>query len=302
MALIVVTTLACAASVDGPREGAVPSPGCDHDDALLSDGERSIVVDGEQRPFDLALPDDRQGPLPVIVLLHPALAGKQGIDHLADMTTLGTQAGFVVVVPESLARPGLWDTQPDGDDMAAVLATLDVVRDNVCIDDARIHVAGMSQGALMAFQLACHHPDRVASVASVAGIARLPDCDRQRPLTVAFVHGSEDTTTALDGSLAPAVTMLVDAADYGPVPDVARAWAAHNGCEVEVTTRALTDNVEKFRHGCDKWQVRLYVLDGVAHDWPRHGDPSGVPGFDATEELLDFFAAVPPLAPPGPAS
>ena len=84
------------------------------------------------------------------------------------------------------------------------LKILDRVEAELCIDRSRIFVSGFSNGGMFAATLGCALSDRVAAVASVAGVHLLPDC-RGRPMPIIVIHGSADDMVPFsEGDVGPA--------------------------------------------------------------------------------------------------
>jgi polyhydroxybutyrate depolymerase len=119
---------------------------------------------------------NRVGPVPLMIALHGL---NESVSELRASWTLDVVAdreGFDVLYPEGLT--GRWayvDTRavglPDGqglvDDVGCIGAPLDkMVADHV-VNPARIYVVGVSNGALMAWMLACRMSDRLAGVAAL---------------------------------------------------------------------------------------------------------------------------------------
>jgi len=96
---------------------------------------------------------------------------------LGKFNTLADREGFIVVYPDALGRHwndgrGLrrYFSQREGvDDVGFIAALIDHFLRELNVDRKRIYVAGMSNGAMMCFRLACELSERVAVVAAVAG-------------------------------------------------------------------------------------------------------------------------------------
>jgi poly(3-hydroxybutyrate) depolymerase len=90
------------------------------------------------------------------------------------------------------------------DDVGFIEALLDWLEANLCVNTERIHLTGLSNGAMMNYQLASSHVGhRIASMVPVAGLPLLgflnPDHGRWsavpiRPIAIMDVHGLLDHT------------------------------------------------------------------------------------------------------------
>ena len=60
------------------------------------------------------------------------------------------------------------------DDIGFIAAILDWLEENLCVDRDRVHLTGLSNGAMMSYQLASTHVGhRIASMVPVAGLPLL---------------------------------------------------------------------------------------------------------------------------------
>jgi polyhydroxybutyrate depolymerase len=124
----------------------------------------------------------------------------------------------IAVYPEGLARDAgsmtpSWQTR-SGDladrDVAFFDAMLAWLTDHGCIDRSRVFVLGYSNGAGLAYVLACQRPGVVAGVAIAAG--RL-GCQPRGARPVVMSHGLADRTIGYEQAI-----------------DASRSWAVANGC------------------------------------------------------------------------
>ncbi|HEY5840325.1 MAG TPA: PHB depolymerase family esterase, partial [Mycobacterium sp.] len=152
-----------------------------------------------------------------------------------------------------------------------------VVRDigaNVPIDPARVYAAGISNGGVMAFALACQ-TDLFAAVGVVSG-TQLGGCNPPNPPSVIQIHGTSDPIIHFDGS--PGFGF----AGGQPIPAIDAFWRDTNHCGApsDRVDGALTISTA----GCaDGRGVELVTVGKGGHSWPPF----------ATSMLWDFFAAHP---------
>ncbi|MDP9402391.1 MAG: alpha/beta hydrolase fold domain-containing protein [Actinomycetota bacterium] len=78
------------------------------------------------------------------------------------------------------------------DDIAFLTALIEQLQVDHRIDPARVYVAGVSAGAMMAYRLACEAADRVGWVGSLAGAMVLDQCRPSRPVPVIEIYGTDD--------------------------------------------------------------------------------------------------------------
>ena len=193
------------AGCDAAPAPASPPPAAADDDGLRTLGGLRARVIGD-------------GTGPVIILLHGW--GAPGDDLVGLAERLDVPAGARFVVPEAhLERPGggrmWWPLDPDrlrdGQDRdlsdetppgmaearAKTIALVRDVRRTMRVPLSRIVLAGFSQGAMLALDVALHLDGNVAGVAVLSGTlvsedAWIPRMRERRGLPVLVAHGRSD--------------------------------------------------------------------------------------------------------------
>jgi polyhydroxybutyrate depolymerase len=161
-----------------------------------------------------------------------------------------------------------------------------LVQRRYAVDALRTFATGFSNGAFLAYRLACQQARRFLGVASVGGTEVLRRCHPERPVSVLHIHGPDDLRVQFDGAIlrrprTPGALELV------------RRWRVRNHCPSARTRRQrspklLISRTSGCRHGT---QVQLVALESFAHAWPGASAPYGQPStYDATSEIGGFFA------------
>lgn len=254
------TTTTTAAGTD-----ARGSAGCRDDARPPEVGPQEVAIDGTTRRYVLSLPPSSDEPAPLIVLLHGLGMDADSINDASDLPDLAAAQGTIVVTPEALGSPALWQSAPDGPDAALLDQILADVQAAVCVDLDRVAVAGFSAGAAFAAQFACGRQDEIAALAVVA--VEFPGgCTQPMPI-VAF-HGTADPVVPITGT----------------EPNMAE-WAAIGACDPEPERTDRGGRVDQIVWmGCDDpAEVVLYTIDGGGHAWPDEPEAS-------TSDILAFFA------------
>ncbi len=251
---------------------------------------------GIRRTYQLHLPPgyDPTRRTPVVVLLHGQ--GSYGIQQLlySDYRSLADREGIIVVAPDT-AYPvfNLWvaDGGPGAspysvDDVGFIARLLDRMEAHLCVDEDRVFATGISSGAFMASHLACHLPDRIAAVATVAGtvVDSAEDCVTSRPVPVLAFHGSADRNVPYD-----AQTFGRDGPDDGVLPQM-RQWAVRrNGCTGSNQVTQLASDVSVRSWSCPpSGSAKLVRIQGGGHTWP--GSPFDLPSNGATTQSVSATA------------
>jgi polyhydroxybutyrate depolymerase len=246
-----------------------PSAGCGKMNPPM--GNRTITTGGQMGTFIVRLPTGYNATTPM-----PLGLGFHGNGNPACLPPQGECQGFpelkaVTVYMKSLAAG--WEQsavlQPNLTFFEDVVA---LMKNEYCVDENRIFVAGVSSGGQFVEHLACRYGDWLWQVTPVcAGVvnAATMNCKGTPPILV--IHGVTDM-----------------AGNYGE--DVVAQFAKRNGCSAAAPAglaKAKTDMMAAFnamqaQHVCLDWEgctanpVRFCIssqitYSGLTHGWPRVG-------------------------------
>jgi len=170
----------------------------------------------------LVLPPSVPGtPLPLVIGFHGAYGSGAGVRNQLSMEA-AADGGAIFAYPN--AEEGTWDlANADGRRIDALIRSLS---ETYCIDPARIHIVGVSAGAVFTLFLGCNEPSTFASEAVVAGTEDRFDtrCCTQ-PISALLIHGlADDTISAGEGHNA--------ADEIGKRDGCAATTTVQNGCDV----------------------------------------------------------------------
>jgi polyhydroxybutyrate depolymerase len=260
--------------------------------------QKELVVGGQKRAYRVFAPPslDRSRPPPLVLVLGGYGNTAESMVETTQFDRQAIEGGFVVVYPEGLGLT--WNAgyccgsaARDGvDDVAFLTAVMDQVQADHGTDRARVFVAGVSNGGMMAYRLACRAADRVAGIGSMAGAMILDDCEPGRPVAVIEIHGTADPLVPYEGG--PTVGGATR-----PSPSsraVAQRWAELDRCPEAPATTAKPPVTTSTWSGCAPGSaVRLVTVDGGGHTWfaPNFGPANGA--VDATAEMWAFFSGLP---------
>lgn len=283
--------------------------------ACAADSTRTMTVDGLQRSYlvhvPANLPPDK--PAALVLVLH---GGGGNATITARQTHFDDQAdrsGFIVVYPNgtdrarpllnALGKPGLltWNAgtccgyavEHNVDDVAFIRALVVQLERDYRIDPARVYAAGLSNGGMMAYRLACEASDIFAAIGPVSAVEIAPACNPTRPVAVIHFHGSADQNVPLQGGVGAKALVKQD---RPPVRSTIDFWVRHDRCNAE-PDRSQHGKVALLAwRGCaDGSEVAFYVIDGGGHAWPggeRIAAFLDAPSqdIDATAVMWQFFA------------
>jgi polyhydroxybutyrate depolymerase len=247
-----------------------------------------LLHDGIGRSAVLDLPPPAAGPRPLLIVLHGALLDGGEARAELRLGRRAAQAGMGLAFPDaaaplwndlSLARavPAMGGAADDIGFLDALVARL-VAEGRA--DPRAIHLAGISNGGMMALRYACTRADRLASLMLVMATMAREDaaaCRPARPLPVLMLAGTADPVTRWDGQVAMAG--LVPLQQRMSVPESFDFWRAANGCAGPVASRPLPRRGGAYAPGVVLHEAGgcvptlLYEVRGGGHrlpgdDWP----------------------------------
>jgi polyhydroxybutyrate depolymerase len=279
--------------------------------AQTAPGDYSYTIQfgGDKRLYRVHVPASYSPDKPVALVF--ALHGGGGnMDLQANDAYYGQVAqaekdGYVVVFPNGFSRlPGgklaTWNAgnccgaarDKGSDDVGFVREIVRRLKANLNIDPNRIYANGMSNGAMMAYRLACEASDVFTAIAAVAGTDNTASCAPSRAVSVLHIHALDDEMVLFTGGAGrdrAAVTNFV------AVPDSVAKWVLMNACSV-TPKRVLEVNgayCDSYSRCKDAVEVKLCVTESGGHSWPGgtkvRGGTAGSSALSATSEIASFF-------------
>ena len=227
--------VACSSS-----SGAPPGPSAPAEETL--GGARPLVT--------LRVPAsyDRAKPAPLVLVLHGYGVGGAVQAAYFGLSFLVEEEGFILAAPDGTrdakGHP-FWNALDfccgtGVDDVAYLLGLVGEIERTYSIDKKRIYLVGHSNGAAMAYRLACDAADRFAAVVSLGGtFYNDPSkCKPTSPVAVREMHGTADETLPYDGGYIK-LPSLSDKVDVPSAASITGAWAGYNGCGAASAAEAL---------------------------------------------------------------
>lgn len=266
---------------------------------------RTFLYDEIDRTYALYVPTDydAETPTPLIIALHPAGGDGEDMAEITGFNSVAERENVIVLYPTG--PYGYWDygagleswegITPLLDDPGFIAALLEAMKAEFILDATRIYAVGYSNGARMAYRLACELP--LAAIVTVA--ATISDeittaCPPEARVSVMYVHGLNDQVipwTAkplhIDGKFIANALSVVETMTF---------WALQNQCVQEPEYFNLPDadpedglSVGRVQYtSCEaKTEVVLYGVRGGGHQWRQS------PDLDTTEFAWSFMASHP---------
>ncbi len=245
--------------------------------------EYEVEVDGEARTYGVFSPPGTPTGSPILVVLHSL--GRSASEEIP----IAGAGAFLSVVP--IGVDFSWNAghccgaaaARDLDDVAFVATVIDEVVERYSADPDRVYVAGFSNGAMLAYRIACERPGLLAGAAVVEGTLTIDECHADGATDLLVVHQTGDTIVPYAGTDASPI------ADDGRLLGVEAALGRYGeaaGCAVGGAIDTNTNSDETVDCGAGG-RLRVVVVAGGTHSWP---DGEGAGGaVDATDLVVSFF-------------
>lgn len=277
------------------------------------DGQRrTLTAGGLTRSYRLHRPAGlgRSGAVPLVLMLHGGFGNGAQAEAAYGWDAAADAYGFVVAYPDGIGRS--WNAgvccgpARDGgvDDVGFLWALVQAVGAAEGVDPDRVYVTGISNGAMMAYRLACDLPGSFAAIGPVAG-SLMVACPQPPPTSILHVHGLEDHNVPFAGGIGRRAR---EPQARPSVPSIISRWREAAGCGPVTMTERYPVRTET-AVGSGGVEVALITVAGAGHQWPggRPAPPRVVrmlrldqpsPALDATAVLWSFFAAHPRVRRP----
>lgn len=259
-----------------------------------SDHKGSIVLDGLKRNFNIHMPlvYDKSGKLPLVIALHGRggngesmiLITRKGFNQMSD------NDGFIVVYPDGIEQnwnDGRMDEEADDrahreniDDVGFISSLIDYMVKEYNVDPKRVYITGISNGAIMAYRLACELAHKITAIAPVDGnipYLLLNECSPTEPVSVLAINNVNDPLVPYEGGEIFGHFHRVKLGKVLSVNESVDFWVKQNKCS---TTAVLVEEPDRdpddgtrvqrteYLNGSNKTEVVLYSIEGGGHTWP----------------------------------
>ncbi|MHB8417211.1 MAG: CE1 family esterase [Myxococcales bacterium] len=244
------------------------------------------------RPYCLNAPPtvEPARPLPLILLLHGYGGSGQGQSSYFGLDAQVSSRRFLLAKPDGISR-GLgrhWNAfpaccrtladWPAPDDVGYLMEVVRDVEASYPVDRDRIYLLGHSNGAFMAYRMACDHAETFAAVVALAGAVDPDLCHPSHPVSIAAIHGTKDRMIDMAGgrtatapwrryvSLAQTVGFWVKADRCaGPPVSVGRDDLVSNAFFRGRAVRGAETEVERAPGCAGGSVVELWKMEGAGH-------------------------------------
>ena len=269
--------------------------------------EHELVSGGAERSYLVYRPGSVRGPAPLVIVLHGGGGNAEHGMKMASLNALALREGFVAVYPNGSGRRRFltWNAghccqyamQQEVDDVGFISDLIDELVASGVADPDRVHVTGMSNGAMMAFRVGRELSHKVAAIAPVVGAMFGDEPPAASPVATLIITGAQDQRVPAAGGNGVTGRRGGPPNDrpFAPAGQALAYWMESNDCSGEA--RPISTAVYTLRQGTGCAAPTLwYSLPQGGHAWPggRKGSPRGdepVQDFDASAVIWEFFSA-----------
>ncbi len=281
---------------------------------VLPAQERTLIHGGRTRSYVVRAPRGAtraSAPMAVVIVLHGGGGNAANAEQMAGFTRLVERERIIVVYPNGTGRRRdrllTWNAthccgpamEGKVDDVGFIDALLDALRASYAVDDRRIYVTGMSNGAMMTHRIGRELSHRIAAIAPVVGAVFGDEVPATSPVAAVIFNGLKDESVPAQGGRGNGIGQRAwDGVPPRPNLDQGTYWSGVNGCAA-APRMTEEDRVIHWTWTCPAGRaVELYQLRDNGHAWPggragsRRGDKPST-SVDATEVMWAFFKAHP---------
>jgi polyhydroxybutyrate depolymerase len=265
-----------------------------------------ITVDGRERTFVVNLPSDyydRAQKRPLVIGLHGAAGSGAQFEKDYRLNQKAEEEGFITVYPDGTKSDGIlhlqfWNagkccdyaSEKNIDDVGFIDRLIDYLVTEYSIDDKRVYAAGMSNGGMMVYRLACELPDRFAALAIVSGSLTVSQpCTPGQSVPILHLHSEKDTKVPFFGGKG------IGGYNFHPVDSALQVWSIINECYDEFKQDDREGYTFYAHRNCNnETDIELYLTKDGGHSWPgglkarpQADEPSRA--INANDVIWNFF-------------
>jgi polyhydroxybutyrate depolymerase len=295
-AMALVATLAgCGAHQRQAAASAAATP------IPVGSSTHTISAGGVTRSYIVYRPAELPAAAPLVVMLHGGFGSASQAEKSYHWDTEADVGHFLVVYPDGLDRawnagggccgvPGRTGT----DDVGFITEMVSAIEHAIPVNPGRVYATGISNGGIMAYDLACQ--TTIFAAIGPDSATELGSCPDPVPISVIAIHGTADKNIPYNGGEGDGTAHI----DGPSVPAVNASWRRTDSCAAPAITTAGTVSTSIARCPAGR-AVELITIAGAGHQWPGaapnslaqrllHTDPPST-ALDATQVIWRFFSA-----------
>lgn len=273
------------------------------------DIEDTLMLYGRNRFYKIHLPVgySYQKSYPLVFVFHGGLGNPDMIAKQTRFSEKADKENFIVVYPygtgsfnKKLLTWNTWNccgyaNKNDINDVDFINAVLKKVKSEYQIDEKRIYAAGLSNGGMMCYLLACELSEHFAAIAPVAAsMFDTISCNPKSEVSIIAFNSINDENILYNG---PAEADTSAEMKTLPVEKVINMWVNNFNC-VHLRT-SDSSSFQKISYiNKNGTEIILYKMLSGGHSWPggeklRKFADNPVKNVSATDIIWDFFKSNP---------
>jgi polyhydroxybutyrate depolymerase len=252
-------------------------------DAPMGPGNyrRRINHDGRERFYEMHIPpgySDTQS-MPVVLVFHGGGGRPLQQRNDSQMDSIADANNFIVVYPAGTSRFGdrlltfnggiccAYAKKNNIDDVGFTESVLADVGRLFNVDSRKVYATGFSNGAFLAYRLACELSDKIAAIGPVSGVLGIDQCTPSRHVPIIHFHGREDPNAVYEGGIGPNAKERIPRRG---VKETINIFLDSYGLSRQPTETSRAGEVLRERWGPDRdgVEIVLYTIDDAGHTWP----------------------------------
>jgi len=273
--------------------GATPVP--------VGSSAHTISIGGLTRSYIVYRPAALPAAAPLVVMMHGGFGSASQAEKSYHWNAEADSGHFLVAYPDGFDHA--WNAgggccgnpAKDGvDDIGFITAMVSAIEHSVGVNADAVYATGISNGGIMAYDLACH--TTIFAAIGPDSATELGGCPDPATLSVIAIHGTADKNIPYNGGEGDGVAHI----DGPAIPAVNASWRQAERCAAPAasTAGAVTTSLASCPAGR---AVELITIAGAGHQWPGGAssriaqkllgtDPPST-ALDATPVIWKFFAA-----------
>lgn len=262
----------------------------------------SIQVQNFKRSYLLHLPQNYNpsNQYPLLFVFHGRASNGHKIAKSTKFSTLADKEGFIVVYPNALNWPTLWNAfyEPKGkdkDDIAFIRELLNSLESKFNINPKKIYAVGFSSGGMFAYRVGAELSDKIAAIGVVSGsLGYRDDFGKavyiQKPLeavSALIIHGKKDSVVQMTGGKSLSVRTDLLSLKYS-----INKWSEYINCESPLKPSLLVTKPFEMKTCSNKSglkQVTLILREKGKHEWPNFLVNENNETLPSSELIWQFF-------------
>jgi polyhydroxybutyrate depolymerase len=265
---------------------------------MPASGTGTVTLGGRWLTVHVPASYQAGAPAPLVIALHGYTSNGAELEEYLNMTPESDRRGFVYAYPDGttdVSDDRFWNATDAccdlyasrTDDSRYLSDLITTIQASYRIDTKRVYVVGHSNGAFMAYRMACDHADQITAIAAING-AMWEDpsqCRPSGPVSVLAIHSTTDESIAFSGG-------EIANHSYPSAARTATDWLGFNQCtdvgseaprlDIVADLPGAETAVKRYAAGCAGGStVHTWTINGGTHV-PKFG-----PAFTPT--MVDFL-------------